>query len=255
MNSWHFNIHCDSHTGIRRSNNEDCVVADESHSLIVLADGMGGHKAGEVASAMAANGVMKNLGHWLEKSRETTISRNLKKAITRFINEANSLIYQESLLDYEKRGMGTTIVVAVLRKNKLTIAHVGDSRAYLLRDEKLIQLTEDHTKVREQIRSGMITFEKSSKSPLRHVLTRAVGVMDYVEVDIQEIIISDEDKVLLCSDGLTDMLSEQEITKILNTEITLDKSVSKLIKCANDAGGIDNITLALTGPLTLSATK
>ena len=81
MNSLHFNIHCDSHTGIRRSNNEDCVVVDESHSLIVLADGMGGHKAGEVASAMAANGVMKNLGHWLEKSRETTISRNLKKAI------------------------------------------------------------------------------------------------------------------------------------------------------------------------------
>ena len=247
MNSLHFNIHCDSHTGIRRPNNEDCVVVDESHSLIVLADGMGGHKAGEVASAMAANGVMKNLRHWLEKSRETTISKNLKKAITRFINHASNLIYHESLLDYEKRGMGTTIVVAVVRKKKLTIAHVGDSRAYLLRDGKLIRLTEDHTKVQDQIRSGIITFEQSYKSPLRHVLTRAVGVMDYVEVDIQEIIVSEEDKVLLCTDGLTDMLSDQEITKILNTEITLDKSVEKLIKCANDAGGNDNITLAVLG--------
>jgi len=247
MNSLQFNIHCDSHTGIRRSNNEDCVVVDEFHSLIVLADGMGGHKAGEVASAMAANGVMKNLGHWLEKSRETTISRNLKKAITRFINQANSLIYHESLLDYEKRGMGTTIVVALVRNNKLTIAHVGDSRAYLLRNGKLIRLTEDHTKVQDQIRSGIITFEQSSKSPFRHVLTRAVGVMDYVEVDIQEIIVSEEDKVLLCTDGLTDMLSEQEITKILNKKIALDKSVAKLIKCANDAGGNDNITIAVLG--------
>ena len=249
MNSLHFNIHCDSHTGIRRSNNEDCVVVDESHSLIVLADGMGGHKAGEVASDMAANGVMKNLGHWLEKSRETTISRNLKKAITRFINQANSLIYQESLLDYEKRGMGTTIVVAVVRKNKLTIAHVGDSRAYLLRDGRLIQLTEDHTKVQDQIRNGTITFEQSSRSPLRHVLTRAVGVMDFVEVDIQEIILLDKDKILLCSDGLTDMLSDQEISKVLSKNLTLKLSVATLIKCANDAGGYDNISLALVGTI------
>lgn len=143
--------------------------------------------------------------------------------------------------------MGTTIVVAVVRKNKLTLAHVGDSRAYLFRSGKLIRLTEDHTKVQDQIRSGMITFEQSNKSPLRHVLTRAVGVMEYVDVDVQEIIVSDEDKVLLCSDGLTDMLSEQEITQILTTEMKLDESVAKLIKCANDAGGLDNITLAVLG--------
>ena len=247
MNTLMFNIYCDSHSGMRRTNNEDCVVADESLCLMVLADGMGGHKAGEVASAMAANGVLNSLRNWLEKSRETTISRNMKKAIVRFISQANSLIYQESLLDYEKRGMGTTIVVAVVRKNKLTLAHVGDSRAYLFRSGKLIRLTEDHTKVQDQIRSGMITFEQSNKSPLRHVLTRAVGVMEYVDVDVQEIIVSDEDKVLLCSDGLTDMLSEQEITQILTTEMKLDESVAKLIKCANDAGGLDNITLAVLG--------
>ena len=247
MNTLQFSIHSGSHTGVRRTNNEDFVVSDGSHSLVVLADGMGGHKAGEVASAMAANGVMNNLRNWLEKSRETTISRNLKQAIARFISQANCLIYQESLLDYEKRGMGTTIVVAVVRNNKLTIAHVGDSRAYLLRDGKLLRLTEDHTKVQDQIRSGMITFEQSNKSPLRHVLTRAVGVMEYVDVDVQEIIVSDEDKVLLCSDGLTDMLSEHEITQILTTDMTLDKSVAKLIKCANDAGGLDNITLAVLG--------
>jgi len=247
MNSFQFNIQCDSHTGMQRTNNEDCVVADSPHSLVVLDDGMGGHKAGEVASAMAANDVLNNLRNWLEKSRETTISRNLKKAITRFISQANSLIYQESLLDYEKRGMGTTIVVAVVRKNKLTIAHVGDSRAYLFRDGKLIRLTEDHTKVQDQIRSGMITFEASSKSPLRHVLTRSVGVLDHVEVDVQEINLFAKDKILLCSDGLTDMLSEREITEILSTELKLSKSVGKLIKCANDAGGLDNISLALVG--------
>lgn len=247
MNSLQFNIQCDSHTGMQRTNNEDCVVAYSPHSLVVLADGMGGHKAGEVASAMAANDVLNNLRNWLEKSRETTISRNLKKAITRFISQANSLIYQESLLDYEKRGMGTTIVVAVVRKNKLTIAHVGDSRAYLLRDGKLLRLTEDHTKVQDQIRNGMLTIEESVKSPLRHVLTRAVGVLDQIDVDVQEVILSSSDKILICSDGLTDMVSEQEIKKILSTELKLEKSVAELIKCANDAGGIDNITLALMG--------
>jgi len=247
MNTLIFNIYCESHTGMLRTNNEDCVVADGSHTLVVLADGMGGHKAGEVASAMAANGVLNNVRNWLEKCRERTISRNLKKAVTRFISQANSLIYQESLLDFEKRGMGTTIVVAVVRKNKLTIAHVGDSRAYLFRDGKIIRLTEDHTKVQDQIQSGLITFEASSKSPLRNVLTRSVGVLDHVEVDVHEINLVAKDKILLCSDGLTDMLSEQEIAKILSTELTLDKSVGKLIKYANDAGGLDNISLALVG--------
>ena len=155
------------------------------------------------------------------------------------------MIYQESLLDYEKRGMGTTIVVAVVRMNKLTIAHVGDSRAYLLRDGKLLRLTEDHTKVQDQIRSGMITVEESTKSPLRHVLTRAVGVLEHIEVDVREIIVSVSDKMLICSDGLTDMVSEQEIKKILSSNFKLEKSVAELIKCANDAGGIDNVTLAL----------
>ena len=230
---------------MRRGNNEDCVVADELHSIIVLADGMGGHKAGEIASKLAANSVLQNLIYWLERCTEHTISRNLKKVVIRFIHKANNKIYLESLLDYEKYGMGTTIVVAVARKNKLIFAHVGDSRAYLLRNESLIRLTVDHSRAQEQINNGVITLEQSAKSPLRNFLTRALGTSKQVQVEVQQIALKTDDKILLCSDGLTDMLTDRDIEKILNKALTLEKSVTELIKYANAAGGLDNISVAL----------
>ena len=221
------------------------MVADEVHSLLILADGMGGHKAGEMASRLAVDSVLQSLQDWLGKCTEQTISRNLKKAVIRFVHKANNQIYLESLLDYEKYGMGTTIVVAVVRKNKLTFAHVGDSRAYLLRDKSLIRLTVDHSRVQEQINNGIITLEQSVKSPLRNFLTRALGTSKEVQVDAQQIVLNRDDKILLCSDGLTDMLNDHDIEKTLNKGLTLEKSITELINGANAAGGLDNISVAL----------
>ena len=190
-----FRIHSDTNTGKRRENNEDSVLVDKSYSLIVLADGMGGHKAGEIASKMATDSVMGNLRGWIKKCEEQTISRNLKGAIVRFINQANSQIYRESLLNYDKEGMGTTLVVAVKRNNKLTIAHVGDSRAYLHRNSKLMRLTIDHTKAQEQYNSGVITAEQALKLPTRNYLTRAVGIAEQLEVEIAQIFLNKNDKI------------------------------------------------------------
>ena len=247
MENLKFRIHCDTNQGMRRGNNEDCVVADESHSIIVLADGMGGHKAGEIASSLAANSVLHNLRYWLSKFNEKTITQNLKKAIIRYVNQANNKVYLESLLDYQKNGMGTTIVIAVIRKNKLTFAHVGDSRAYLFRNGTLTRLTLDHTKAQAQLSGGMITPEQLDKSPHRHFLTRAVGITERIELDIQQIALTKTDKILICSDGLTDMLSDKDIGEVLAKALTLEDSVAELIQAANAAGGLDNISIALSG--------
>jgi serine/threonine protein phosphatase PrpC len=240
-------IFWETDVGLRRLNNEDCIAVDREHFLIVLADGMGGHKAGEVASHMAANSVLKMLRDWLEKVSEKTVSRNLKKATVRFINKANYDIYRNSLSDYEKKGMGTTLVVGVFRKGVLTVAHVGDSRAYLFRNGRLQRLTDDHTKAQEQLNMGLITAEEFDKSPHRHLLTRAVGVSESVEVDINQIGLKPGDKILFCSDGLTDMLSENYINDILMKDLELELSIGELIRLANDAGGLDNISLVLAG--------
>jgi serine/threonine protein phosphatase PrpC len=241
----HFRIHSDTNTGKRRENNEDSVIVDKSYSLIVLADGMGGHKAGEIASKMATDSVMGNLRGWIKKCKEQTISRNLRSAVVRFINQANNQIHLESLINYEKNGMGTTIVVAVIRKGKLTLAHVGDSRAYLFRNNILERLTIDHTKAQEQMSNRIITLDQAIKSPFRHYLTRAVGNTEQIEVDIQQVLLSKGDKILICSDGLTDMLSDQEIKEILSCDLALEESVAQLIRHANNAGGLDNISVAL----------
>jgi serine/threonine protein phosphatase PrpC len=240
-----YKINCATDVGRFRENNEDSVLVDERLSIVVLADGMGGHNAGEVASELAVTNIMLKLSGWLEKSKNQTIAKNIKKAIGRFINEANEIIYFDSLANFDRRGMGATVVVGVFRERKLTVGHVGDSRAYLLRQGELKLLTKDHSKIQEQIDEGIITSHQASLSSNRNLLTRAVGTSPHVDAEFCQIRLEINDRVLICSDGLSDMLPESIIKEILMKEESPSSLCTHFIHRANQAGGKDNISVAL----------
>ncbi len=245
MNAPSLKISCKSDIGRLRANNEDAVLIHPTLSIVVLADGMGGHNAGEVASQLAATHIMRSIESWLARCQEKTISRNLKKAIARFINEASELIFKESYLNFERRGMGTTVVVGVVYKNKLTVAHVGDSRVYGLKSGQLERLTKDHTQLQALIDSGVLESPPAPPSPLKNILTRAVGVEPYVDVTFNQCTTSLGDIFLFCSDGLTDMLEDSEIEQLLAQDIEPQDICGQLVDRANAAGGLDNISVAV----------
>jgi protein phosphatase len=228
-----------------RSNNEDAVLVNEAFAVMVLADGMGGHLAGEVASHLATNHIGQNILQWLAQYKEKTISKNLKKAISRFVNQASTIIFNQSYSNYEQRGMGTTVVVAVLYKTRMTIGHVGDSRAYLLRDGQLERLTKDHTKLQELMDDGVLKSDAPDCGNFKNMLTRAVGIMPYVDVEFIQYKVQVGDVLMVCSDGLTDMLTDKEIEMVLVQNSTPTETCNQLIAQANEAGGVDNISVAL----------
>jgi serine/threonine protein phosphatase PrpC len=240
-----YKINCATDIGRFRENNEDSVLVDERLSIVVLADGMGGHNAGEVASELTTTNLIHKLSDWLETSKNQTIAKNIKKAIGRFINQTSEVIYCNSLENFHRRGMGATVVVGVFRERKLTIAHVGDSRAYLLRRGELKLLTRDHSKIQEKIDEGIITPEQALVSIDRNVLTRAVGTSPFVDADYCQFQLEVNDRVLICSDGLSDMLSESVIKEILIKDESPSSLCAYFIHRANQAGGKDNISLAL----------
>lgn len=217
-------------TGRQRRANEDSYFAQEP--IFAVADGMGGAQAGEVASRMAAGAFEPGL------PGEGSPERRLEK----IFHEANGEIHELSERDADRAGMGTTLTAAYVDGDKVSIGHVGDSRAYLLRDGRLRQLTSDHSLVEELRRQGRITEEEATDHPQRSVITRALGPDDQVEVDTLTEQARDGDVFLLCSDGLTTMLSEDEIRDGLIESKTLRAAVSKLVEAANKAGGRDNIT-------------
>jgi protein phosphatase len=174
-----------------------------------------------------------------------TIKRNLKKALARLINIASQQVFQSASVDICKEGMGTTLVLTVCFGGKLTVAHVGDSRVYLFRNGQLIQLTKDHSKVQELIDRGLILKEHAHKSRLNHILTRAVGVAQEVTVSFEELELRVGDRILLCSDGLTDMVADSAIEDIFLANLSLTVTLKNLIDMANFLGGKDNITVAL----------
>lgn len=245
MNRPSLKISCKSDIGRLRANNEDAVFIHPTLSIVVLVDGMGGHKAGEVASQLAATHIMRRIESWLARCQEKTISRHLKRAIARFINEASELIFKESNLNFERRGMGTTLVMGVQYKNKLTVAHVGDSRAYRLKNGHLERLTKDHTQLQALVDSGVLASSPDPSSPLKNLLTRAVGVDPYVDVTFNQCTLSPGDKFLFCSDGLTDMLEDLEIEQLLAQDIEPKDICAQLVDKANAAGGLDNISVAV----------
>jgi protein phosphatase len=233
-----------SDIGLRRENNQDCMFAslESDFPLFVVADGMGGHKAGDVASFMAVEGIQK----YFRDNKERLVTEDgIKRVIKEAIVDVNDKIYLKSLEIPEYNGMGTTITMAYISNSKIFIGHVGDSRAYLIRDNKIKQLTEDHSYVNELIKKGTITPYEAENHPQRNMITRAVGTSIKISLDFHCISYELNDKLILCSDGLTNMVDEDTILRTIEKYNSQDmrKICDDLVIQAKDNGGRDNITV------------
>ena len=232
-------------TGRVRSNNEDAVSIDAQANIAVLADGMGGYSAGEVASSMATTFISTEMGRWLAQSTESPSGHDIRRALEICVDNANQAIYGAALDNYEYAGMGTTLVVGVLSGDRLVLGHVGDSRCYRLRGGALKQITRDHSWLQEQMDAGLLTPQQAAVSPSRNLVTRALGVESTVLVEINEFKMESHDLLLMCSDGLSEMLSQDEIAALVTTDETLEDKTTRLIAAANAKGGRDNISVLL----------
>ncbi len=232
-----------SDVGKSREHNEDSLFVDETLGLFIVADGMGGHQGGEVASQMAVEAVSEFLKSRIPFSRDKEV---VYKLIMDALYTANEKISKKAKSDVNLKGMGTTIVLALSCDKDLYIANVGDSRAYLIQKESIKQLTEDHTVVMQMVKAGMLTAEKAKTHHLRHTLSQALGTSDYLIPDIASFNWKKGDYFLLCSDGLTDMLDEEEIlSTVFKNKRKPEKGCEMLIELANKKGGNDNITVIL----------
>lgn len=231
-------VHVKSDIGLVRGTNEDSYICEPPH-LFVVADGMGGHVAGEIASKLAVTTISRYIK---ENDEELKGEELLKQAIV----QANTSIYQLSLSKEEFTGMGTTVTAIYIEENNVYWGHVGDSRIYLLRNQEFNQVTNDHSLVWELVQSGNITKEEAKIHPKRNMLTRAVGTSCLIKIDTGTIELKPDDMILMCTDGLTNMVSEQDIFKLLATrQENLECIVNELIVNAKNAGGSDNITTIL----------
>ena len=232
-------------TGRARRNNEDSVAVDEAGRIAVLADGMGGYNAGEVASGMASERVKGELGQRLKGLGATPNESEMKSALLDAVDSANREVYDAAMSHPEYAGMGTTLVVAVYRGERLWLGHIGDSRGYRFRNGHLEQLTRDHSLLQEQIDAGLITAEQAAYSMHKNLVTRAVGVDELVDLEIHDYPVEPGDLLLMCSDGLSDMLSDEQIEQLLRTNDSLPAAGAMLVQAANAAGGRDNIAVIL----------
>lgn len=233
-----------SHIGHIRQVNEDSAdvyYRENNTVLAVVADGMGGHQAGDVASQMT-----------LQKLQESFAVVDLNKDIAGWsewlleaIKAANHYVYQYSLENAQYQGMGTTIVAALFLDSDYIVAHVGDSRVYRFADQQLHQITEDHSLVYELVRSGQLTQEEADSHPQRNIITRALGTEEEVEIDLKVLSYLGGEQLLLCSDGLSNMVQDSAITEILSKSDTVEEKVNELIHRALEAGGDDNISLVV----------
>ena len=234
-----------------RSNNEDCYKIVEPLNLFVLSDGMGGEAHGEIASAMAVETVVKhcldlkaNPAAQVIGPTQPTWSARTKRLSTA-VHLANRRIFKSAEENPDQHGMGATLTAVWIDDAKLSIVHVGDSRAYLLRGGSLLQLTRDHSLVAEQVRRGILTAAEAEESDMQSVLLRALGAQAEIEVDAEEHTIFPRDALLLCSDGLTRVVTEPEIAGTLQAETNPGKAAEKLAALANERGGPDNITVVI----------
>jgi serine/threonine protein phosphatase PrpC len=238
-------------TGKVREHNEDTIAADADIGLLVLADGMGGYNAGEVASGIAVKTVLNLIREQVEREdltiqdKETGMSRPsiiLRDAIHR----ANKIIYQTARSQPQCEGMGTTIVAALFFDNKVSIAHVGDSRLYRLRSDRFEQVTMDHSLLQELVDRGFYSAEEAQRAANKNYVTRALGVEPNVEVELQEAAVQKGDVYVLCSDGLSDMVEDDDIHLTISTfGANLDTVAKQLIQLANDNGGRDNVSAVM----------
>lgn len=225
-----------------RDHNEDSVTIvknDSGEVLLVVCDGMGGHKGGEIASSIAIANIGKRfLNTSSVGSKEEAIS-----FIKDVVSEANVSLYKYTLEHPESNGMGTTIVLALLTKEFLLFGNIGDSSGYVIKDKKMHKITTDHTLVNLLVKSGELTEEEAKNHPRKNVLMRALGANMTVEMDIFDVE-TDVDGIFLCSDGVTNMLEKEQVEKVLDSDLTINDKLQKLILKCNNRGGTDNITVA-----------
>jgi protein phosphatase len=234
--------------GIARENNEDNLIIDADIGLFAVADGVGGHSSGEIASKIALE-VLRDYLIRVSSNSDVTIGKfddrysAMSNRLASGIRLSNQVIYESSKNNASLKGMGTTIAAVLYNDDKLSIAHAGDSRVYLIRGDSISQLTDDHSVVSEQVKRGLITKEEAEKSNMRNIITRALGQMESVDVDMSEIDVMDNDRIVLCTDGLTTMVSEEVILSVVNTMNEPKGACKTLIDAANNNGGRDNITV------------
>lgn len=243
-----------SDTGLKRRHNEDSTAMDAGLGLLVMADGMGGYRAGEVASAIATSSIHQHIQRRIEKHRihETPPDQTFTYAsmlLRDAIREANFEVYRASQTHRDYAGMGTTVVALMFYDNRFTVAHVGDSRLYRLRNDKLEKVTNDHSLIQEMIDRGLYNEQEAHEKTPKNLVTRALGVNEIVTVDLLEGDCEPEDVYLLCTDGLTDMVSDEHIQITLNKYgDNLNRTAQELVDLANDHGGKDNISVILARP-------
>jgi protein phosphatase len=241
-----------THVGRQRQHNEDSYLVESDARLFLVADGMGGHAAGEIASKIAVESINEFIVHTKEDDGTWphAYDEKYKRSTNRLmaaVRLANTRVLEAMRKDARLRGMGTTVVACLADDNNtVSVAHVGDSRAYLIRDNQLSRITNDHSWVFEQVQAGMLTEAEAEKHPLRNVITRALGGALQVSPDAAEIEAKTGDVYLLCSDGLTGMVPEDEILRLVTShEGDLEAAAQDLIDAANERGGLDNITAVL----------
>ncbi len=240
-----FSFHALTDSGLVRGNNEDALAFDAAHGVAVLADGMGGYNAGEVASSMAVLAVKAELVRWLTINGSHQSAKQVARVIEMCFDEANLAILNASISNPQYAGMGTTLVVGVFLDKRLIVAHVGDSRCYRLRAGVLKQITKDHSMLQEQVDAGFLTQEQAAYAPGKNLLTRALGVEEVVRVDMHEHTVEPGDLYLLCSDGLTDMMTDKDIALVLAKHTHLALMATELVNQCNSNGGRDNISVML----------
>jgi len=234
--------------GCVRTNNEDNFGFDSRHGIFVVCDGMGGQAAGEVASKMGVDILLDYFRKQAAVGKQSLNGKNGSpgaRSLASAIQLANKTIFQAGKENNGRNGMGTTVVAALVRGNSLAIAHVGDSRIYLVRQGTIQQLTQDHSLVMEQVRRGYITLEQAQKSEMQNIILRALGSEEVVEADIEDLVTVPGDVLLMASDGLTRYVQDEDILEIVQRPVGLQQACSELVKAAKDRGGDDNITCLL----------
>ncbi len=247
------NITGKTDTGRKRKNNEDCFAVEPQLGAMIVADGMGGHNSGEVASSLATTLCLEQLKRSLVTGHVPVFShvpaapdldpRSL--ILGDCVKFSNQAVFEAGQSNASNHNMGTTLVAALWLDGKLAVAHVGDSRLYMIRNDDIIRCTNDHSFIQEQVDRGLINIEDAEKSELKNMLTPSVGVHDDVDVDVKEIDLIQGDYILLCSDGLTKMLDDEQIMKAFKEKKDPSKISEELITRANAAGGDDNITVVV----------
>ncbi len=232
----------DTHPGLERSNNEDSVAFDAECGLCILADGMGGHNAGEIASGMATAFLKSEMRRVLSQSGKPMEPDDIIHAISDSVAMANQAIFTMSSTNPQYKGMGTTLVLGVFHDDTLVLGHIGDSRCYLWREGHFLQITKDHSVLQEQIDAGL---DIATQDIVPNLLTRGLGTESFVETEINLHTVAPGDLYLMCSDGLSDMVNEVQIAAVLMTSNPIEVKAKQLIAAANAAGGKDNISVVL----------